>query len=170
MHSPDTNSAADWLDVAEMISLCGRRLRATLAHALTQEGLGDAQFSMLWGCTKATADGVNQRHLADMLSVSPAHVSATLEQLRRLGLLCSRRCSDDRRRQMWVVTPDGREVVHRVTNRLQPYTSQLESELGSQARHDLQSTLLVLIASVDRQENGKPDDAHLASSYRERAA
>ncbi len=173
MPQPEDDSAAVWLDVVELISLCGRRLKATMSRALTEEGLGDAQFSLLLRCSTATAAGVSQKKLADMLSVSPAHVSATLEQLRCLGLLCSRRCRDDRRRQLWVVTTTGQDVIQRITCRLQPWASRLESELGKQACRDLQTHLQGLVnVSSDQglEDQDKSDLARPATSSRGRAA
>lgn len=145
MPTSQPNEATAWLVVAESISLCGRRMRGALSSALSEAELGDAQFSLLWNCLNSTAGGSSQRHLAEALSVSPAHVSSTLEQLRRLGFLKSQRCETDRRRQVWVVTPEGRNVVHRVVNRLQPWATQLANELGSESQEELLSLLQALL-------------------------
>ncbi|CAL1125497.1 unnamed protein product [Cladocopium goreaui] len=145
MPTSQPNEATAWLVVAESISLCGRRMRGALSSALSEVELGDAQFSLLWNCLNSTAGGSSQRHLAEALSVSPAHVSSTLEQLRRLGFLKSQRCETDRRRQVWVVTPEGRNVVHRVVNRLQPWATQLANELGSESQEELLGLLQALL-------------------------
>jgi len=173
MSQLETDSAAAWLDVVELLSLCDRRLRDTLSRSLTQEGLGDAQYSLLWRCSSTNARGVPQRHLAEELSVSAAHVSTTLEQLRCLGLLCSRRLPNDRRRQLWAVTPSGREVIRRVTSSLRAWASRLENTLGTQASHELRSTLRALVTvSIDpgTEDRDKSEQAPPADPFREKAA
>lgn len=157
-------AASDWLDVVETLSVCGRRLRAALATALAAEQIGDAQFSLLWSCTDATSGGVSQRHVADALSVSPAHVSTTLEQLRRQGLMCSQRCATDRRRQLWVVTPAGCEVVQRIESRLKLWATQLDQELGPQVSRELQRILQALIGAAKQVESQDQEEAERDSA------
>lgn len=173
MPSSQPNVAAGWLVVAESISLCGRRLRGALSSVLSEVGLGDAQFSLLWNCLQSTTGDGSQRHLAEALCVSPAHVSSTLEQLRRQGLLQSQRCEDDRRRQSWVVTPEGREMVHRVVDLLRPWATQLEAELGTPSREKVQTSLQVLmgaLGALEAEAATLSDHASTATSLEKRAA
>lgn len=150
--------------MVETLSVCGRRLRAALATALTAEQIGDAQFSLLWSCCDTSSGGVSQRHLADALSVSPAHVSTTLEQLRRLELMRSQRCASDRRRQLWVVTSAGREVVERIESRLRSWATKLEEELGPQLSRELQRNLEALIGAAKHLESHAEDESEPVSA------
>ncbi len=149
--------------MVETLSVCGRRLRAALATALTAEQIGDAQFSLLWSCCDSSRGGVSQRDLANALSVSPAHVSTTLEQLRRLELMRSQRCASDRRRQLWVVTPTGREVVERIESRLRSWATRFDEELGPQLSRELRRTLEDLIGAAKHIESQTQNDSECAS-------
>jgi len=81
MPQPNDDSAAVWLDVVELISLCGRRLKATMSRALTEEGLGDAQFSLLLRCSTATAAAVSSQEVS-----MPSSVVSFMGQVQHLRL------------------------------------------------------------------------------------
>ena len=49
----------------------------------------------------------NQRELAEQLAISPAQVCAALEHLRTSGLTIAARSDEDRRCQLWRLTPEG---------------------------------------------------------------
>lgn len=109
--SDPNGSARQCIELAEQISVCGRKLHDELSHLVGQWQLSPPQFSLLWACRYTRAEGSSQNELAGAMAVSPAHVSGLVEQLRRKGLLEGRRAAVDRRRQLWRLTPDGRDTL-----------------------------------------------------------
>jgi len=109
--SEPNGSARQCIELAERISVCGRKLHDELSHLVGRWQLSPPQFSLLWACRHARSEGSSQNELAGVMAVSPAHVSGLVEQLRRKGLLVGHRAAVDRRRQLWRLTPDGRDTL-----------------------------------------------------------
>jgi DNA-binding MarR family transcriptional regulator len=151
MDSPDTDSrSVRWLDLAERISFCGRLLRTGLDRRLEACGLGAGQFSILWACHE-TPSGAGQSALAEMLAVSPAHVSGLVEQLRGRGLLVARRPASDRRRQLWQVTPEGQLLVEKVLAELCDWAERLEGRVPESASRALRHLVEQLTGALAEQ-------------------
>lgn len=89
---------------------CSQALRAAVDAVAARHGLGATQLLALWSCSEAQG-GVGQSELAEQIGVSAAQASALVEQLRRRGLIASRRDPADRRRQLWTIADAGRDLL-----------------------------------------------------------
>ncbi len=103
-----------WIELAEQICIRGRKLHDELSRLVGRWQLSPPQFSLLWVWRLTPGEGWGQNELAAALAVSPAQVSGLVEQLRRKGLLEGRRPAADRRRQLWRLTPDGRDTLEAI--------------------------------------------------------
>lgn len=126
--------AVRWLQLVERVAVCSRLLRAGLDQRMAACQLNPSQFSILWACHHAES-GSGQSQLAELLAVSPAHISGLVEQLRRRKLLAGHRPSTDRRRQLWRLTPQGRQAVESVLESLRVWAEQVH--LPPEAAHSL---------------------------------
>jgi DNA-binding MarR family transcriptional regulator len=123
-------SVARWIDLAQQIVVCGRILRDGLKRHLGRWELSEPEFSLLWACSAAAGPGMCQNELAGRLAVSPPQVSGLVEQLRRKGLLEGRRADDDRRRQLWQLTPAGQQIIDSAITDLGDWACGLDASLG----------------------------------------
>jgi DNA-binding MarR family transcriptional regulator len=121
---------ARWIDLVERILLCGRVLRDEIRLRLQRWEVSESEFSLLWACKDAPSSGRGQNELAKVLAVSPAQVSAMVEQLRRKRLLRGRRATGDRRRQLWRLTPAGQTTVEVALAGLSDWTGGLDKCVG----------------------------------------
>jgi DNA-binding MarR family transcriptional regulator len=99
--------AAQWIDSAERISVCARRLRGLLEEQARRHGLREPELALLWACTKSPPGGRSQCELAEELAVSSAQVSGLVERMCCVGLLRARAIEEDRRRHLWELAPAG---------------------------------------------------------------
>ena len=137
-------AAAGWLHLAGKLNRCSRLLGERIAQEAERQGISEPQFALLWSCLASPAEGVSQSELADVLLVSPAHVSGLVEQLRRRGLLEGRRSTKDRRKQIWQLTPQGRATMEALVSTLTSWTIHLESQLERQVVGQLSALLAQL--------------------------
>lgn len=134
-------AAGCWSELAEIITRCCRLIRAHLADHANQHDISDAQFSLLWLCDRAPECGVSQNQLVAELGMSAAHVSGSVERLRQKGLLSGQRSSNDRRRQLWTLTPAGKSVLKAVLDDLGPWSKRLNEQFSIKRRDHLASLL-----------------------------
>jgi DNA-binding MarR family transcriptional regulator len=134
--STEAELVVNWLHLVERVAVCSRLLRAALDNRMADCDLNPSQFSVLWACFHQPA-GVGQSELAELLAVSPAHVSGLVEQLRRRKLLAGHRPSADRRRQQWRLTPQGEACVKAVRTALRTWVEGLERHLPRDASRTL---------------------------------
>jgi DNA-binding MarR family transcriptional regulator len=92
----------------------GRHATRALAHWSSLFELSEAELQILWGLRGAKGKGVDQTTLATQLALSPALVSSCVEKLRQRGLIAHQQAGGDRRRHLWQLSADGREVLQRV--------------------------------------------------------
>jgi DNA-binding MarR family transcriptional regulator len=85
----------------------GRRASRTLADWVRRFELTEPAFLVLWSLREALARGMDQSMLAQRLVVSPAQISATVEQLSALGLIAQQPLTADRRRRLWQLSASG---------------------------------------------------------------
>lgn len=133
--------------LAERIASCGQLFRNSIASCAQRASITEPQFALLWICARIET-GVSQTDLAAGLALSAAHVSGLVEQLSRRRLIIGRRAPSDRRRQLWRLTDEGREVVERVARELLPCCSTLETGLGSDKRLQLETGLRELATAL----------------------
>jgi len=148
-----SGSAAKWVGWGEQISLCSRIIREEISQTAARHGLSPIEFSMLFfcrpdGCSMRVSEhdpraqrdcsdpqdeqspGVSQNQIAAAISVSAAHVSGLVEQLRSRGLLSGHRSTADRRRQHWRATDKGEAVLRAILEELAPWAVRLDQDLG----------------------------------------
>lgn len=118
--------------------------------------LNEAQLTLLLVCGQSPSAGVPQSQVAARLALSPAHVSARLEQLRARGLLHSHRCKTDRRRQLWRLTPAGTALVGSVLAELAEWAAPLERRLGEQRLAFLATVVQQLNSAMRDRAKGSP--------------
>ena len=111
-------NAVQWIEQAQRVLVCARRLRGRLEEQARLHGLSEPELALLWACTKAPPGGRSQCELAEALAVSSAHVSGLVERMCRVGLLRGRAIEEDRRRHLWELTPAGVAVWQAVLNGL----------------------------------------------------
>ncbi len=107
---------APWVEFAERVLVCARRVRVRLSALAIRYGLSEAEIEMLWACAKAPPSGRSQNGLASDLVVSPAHVSGVVERLHCAGLLQFSMVEGDRRLRLWQLTPAGQAIWQMLLN------------------------------------------------------
>lgn len=116
--SSTTAVLAEWTELLRR----SRWIRMELAARLAGSSISDIQLLAMWLCRRrvehAAEGGVPQLELAAALALSPAQTSHVLEQLRQQGWLVSHRPAQDRRRQLWRLTPSGEQQLHSAMARL----------------------------------------------------
>ena len=168
--SPPPNgpsSAIGWAHLTERLNVCSRLLGRTLDDQLQHVGAGNAHFWLLWACSGAPPEGVGQSQLAEMLALSPAHVSSSVEQLREAGLLVGRRHADDRRKQVWNLTPAGQVALAKSVRQLKQWAQDLESRFGAEQRArflDLISELIGELQGAGRDYRVDPPQCNAPTS------
>jgi len=133
-HFESKGPATQWGDLAERIVVCARLLRDDLGQRAGRWDLSEPEFSVLWICRETPPEGIGQNELADSLAISASAVSGLVERLRRRGLLEGRRGQSDRRRQLWRLTPAGRNQLYQV---LADWTGRLRAEFSAVALDEL---------------------------------
>ena len=143
---------AGWLTDHQYIMLierlvsCSRRIRCDLAARLSNLGLTEGEFFVLWACRLAPAEGVSQNELAVRIGVSAAQISSLVERLRATGYLEGRRDPADRRRQCWRLTTAGEDCLRTALASLADWTAQLKQRLDEPAAETLHGLLARLEA------------------------
>jgi DNA-binding MarR family transcriptional regulator len=112
--APDVNSSDSVADAAWPIAracqmvVAGRRAARALADWARRFELSESEFLVLWCVADAAAEGVDQITIAQLLALSPAQVSATVERLRVVGYIVQQAVPGDRRRHLWRLSEAGR--------------------------------------------------------------
>lgn len=136
----EASAAPGWAALTELLLTCSTALRDELAARSQSAALSGPQFALLWACESGPG-GLSQRELALRLSLSAAHVSGLVEQLGARGLIVGARAANDRRRQIWQLTPAGRDAVQNVVVSFEPFAQRLNSQLSSSTREQLEIVL-----------------------------
>jgi DNA-binding MarR family transcriptional regulator len=89
----------------------GRRAARTLAVWAAPFELSEPEFLVLWCLQQAATAGADQTTIAQLLALSPAQVSATVERLRSDGHIVREMVSGDRRRHLWRLSATGRDRI-----------------------------------------------------------
>ncbi|NIP86427.1 MAG: winged helix DNA-binding protein [Planctomycetales bacterium] len=122
-------------------------LRRMLAAGARPRGLSDIQLQLLDRCA-AEQNGIAQRQLADALAISAAQVSHLVESLRRRDLIVGHRPAEDRRRQVWRLTPAGHQLLDEVMSDLAPRLADLLATVPPAAVARLSQTARQLNAAA----------------------
>jgi MarR family transcriptional regulator, organic hydroperoxide resistance regulator len=111
--APDRRTEALVAVREEFGSLMGaeRRLRGRDQHRKTDDGLTIAQVRALFALDQTEAATAGE--IAETARLSPASVTAMLDDLERDGIVTRVRSDSDRRRVLVTLTEDGRAVLKR---------------------------------------------------------
>ncbi len=134
--------AARLVALVRAVDGCSQALRGAVEAIAARHELNATQLLALWACGEASAE-LAQSELAARIGVSAAQASALVEQLRRRNLLEPRRAADDRRKQNWSITAEGRTLISQVVEKFAALGSRAES------MQDERQTLAV-VAALDR--------------------
>ena len=109
----------------------GREAARTLDRWVGPLGLSETEFRLLWtlllragaqlggDAPHETSDpSLDQTQLAAQLAASPAQVSASVVRLQGQGWVLGGRPQTNRRRQVWQLTDDGRQLLDLTLRRL----------------------------------------------------
>jgi DNA-binding MarR family transcriptional regulator len=109
------------IDEACRRAVLGKLAVRDVAGWVAEHGISETEFRVLWrlltGEDAAGHQGhtkeLDQTDLAAELAVSPAQVSAVVDRLRQANRIAAAPTAD-RRRQMWRLTPAGRDLLHTI--------------------------------------------------------
>lgn len=144
--SPQGGRRPDWERLAQLATACSRALRKVLADRLSTVDLSESEFLLLSACAESKADreAAAQIELAKATGLSPAQISGVSERLRERGWIVAERSRDDRRRQHWRLTPEGKRILALAAVRIGELAPHLEGRLDGQSRQELERMLLSL--------------------------
>lgn len=115
------------LRLVQSLLPCARELRRLLELGAAAEDLNELEFLLLASCGLGTREAPSQASWAAELGLSNAHVSQLVEGLRQRGWMVAHRLPTDRRKQVWQLTPAGRERLARSVAYLTPFAERLEA-------------------------------------------
>jgi len=124
--------------------------RQTLSRALHRQDMTEAEFLLLWTCFRRAAKPVGQHRLVFDVGLSKAQTSSLLESLRRKQYLSGERSADDRRRQLWQITPLGRQQVEEVLRYLDGNTEGWLAGLNTEVYRPLVQGLADALAQASK--------------------
>lgn len=116
-----------------------RRLRGRDQHRKTDDGLTIAHVRALFALDKS--EPATAGEIAEAARLSPASVTAMLDDLERDGIVTRVRCDADRRRVLVALTDEGRKVL---VKRRRLWLKRWESALADVPDHDLEIAADVL--------------------------
>jgi len=91
----------------------GRAAARELTELVQPFDLKEVEFRLLW-VMFADDLQLDQTQLAEILGCSPAQVSGLVENQRLRGNIARHDTSGDRRRQVWQITSQGRELLEKI--------------------------------------------------------
>jgi DNA-binding MarR family transcriptional regulator len=104
----------DWQSFCLLILQCERSVRSMLTECARAHDLSTAAAILLLAGREPGHQGLSQRELAERLASSPATISVQIEALRRRGFAVPHRCHEDRRKQVWSLTPSGAQLAEKL--------------------------------------------------------
>ncbi|MBS1844286.1 MAG: MarR family transcriptional regulator [Actinobacteria bacterium] len=116
-----------------------RRLRGRDQHHKPDDGLTIAHVRALFALDKSKAATAGE--VAEAARLSPASVTAMLDDLERDGIVTRVRCDTDRRRVLVALTEKGRTVL---AKRRRLWLKRWETALADVPDHDLEAAADVL--------------------------
>ena len=117
----------------------------------TQQGLSKAQAHLL---AQLPADqALSQREMSERLHCAPSSVVGVIDSLEQRGWLTRRVDSADRRINVLVLTPAGREARERLVQQLlEPLTA--ITSLSTRAQEQLRDVLRAVVQELDSRDSG----------------
>jgi DNA-binding MarR family transcriptional regulator len=140
----------NWVGLTIKLSICWRLLRTSINTAAKRHQLNDVQIALLWSISNHREGGACQNDLASAMSVSSAHISGLVEQLRARGLLLGARPAQDRRCQVWHLTPAGRACLDAVLADSRDWETSLDRQMAPGDARALAGLLDRLLEALGR--------------------
>lgn len=140
----------------DAVSLCLLDLANAVSHqseaVLAEAGLTAPQWTVLMNVAGDVnfqdggnkGDGIFSSEIASARGLSRPHISATVTELIRKGLISQQDDPQDRRRKLLRVTPAGTEVLYRLQPRRQSINDRMMRDLNPEQRQRLLDLLLVV--------------------------
>ena len=116
-----------------------RRLRGRDQHRKNDDGLTIAQVRALFALDKNEAQTAGE--IAETARLSPASVTAMLDDLERDGIVTRVRSDTDRRRVLVLLTDEGRAILKK---RRRLWLKRWDAALADVPEHDLEAAADVL--------------------------
>ncbi|MGY8767035.1 MAG: MarR family winged helix-turn-helix transcriptional regulator [Pirellulales bacterium] len=147
--------ALDFSQLAQLLTQCDRTMRRFIKQAVELLPIEEQEFLVLSICHQYQQAPPAQSVLVQKLAVSAPQVSNLVEQLRQKGLIEGHRDPNDRRRQVWVLTPSGHQIVQQAYQSIAQDLSKIDSK---DALDQFSSVQLILeaVGSFDPQSKAIP--------------
>ena len=145
----DLRSPAE--EVSALFGALVPAIERRLQKVTSQQGLTKAQAQLL---AQLPADkALSQREMSERLHCAPSSVVGVIDSLEQRGWLTRRVDSADRRINVLVLTPAGREARERLMHQLlEPPTA--ISRLSTQAQEQLRDMLRAVVQELDARDSG----------------
>jgi len=145
------------LNLMDLANIIGHQCEEMLAEA----GLTAPQWTVLMNVAGDANfqdgvrghDGIFSSEIASARGLSRPHISATVTELIRKGLISQQDDPQDRRRKLLRVTPEGLEMLHR----LQPKRQGINDMLLRDLTPDQRQRMLDLLVTIRRRARGIVD-------------
>ena len=140
----------------DAVSLCLLDLANALSHqsevVLAEAGLTAPQWTVLMNVAgdinfqdgRSVGDGIFSSEIASARGLSRPHISATVTELIRKGLISQQDDPQDRRRKLLRVTSTGLEILYRLQPRRQSINDRMMRDLNGEQRQRLLDLLLAV--------------------------
>ncbi len=132
-------AVADVREEFSCLMAAERRLRGRDQHRKTDDGLTIAQVRALFALDKS--DAATAGEIAETARLSPASVTAMLDELERDGIVTRVRSDTDRRRVVVTLTDEGRAVLKK---RRRLWLKRWQDALADVPERDLEAAADVL--------------------------
>lgn len=144
MPANTARSAAVDTDIDELVSAvltASRVLVAVSAESLAavQETVTVTQFRTL--VVLQTHGAINQKWLAEQLSIAPSTALRMIDKLEAVGLVTRQDNPGDRREVQLLLTPEGERLVQQVTDRRRSAIARIVTKMPNESRTDLIAAL-----------------------------
>ncbi|MFV3077536.1 MarR family winged helix-turn-helix transcriptional regulator [Niveispirillum fermenti] len=147
------------LNLMDLSNIIGHQCEDMLAEA----GLTAPQWTVLMNVAgdanfqdgARNHDGIFSSEIASARGLSRPHISATVTELIRKGLISQQDDPQDRRRKLLRVTPEGLEMLRRLQPRRQGINDMLLRDLSP----DQRQRMLDLLVTIRRRARGFGDGA-----------
>lgn len=128
-------------DLVSAVLTASRVLVAVSAESLAavQDTVTVTQFRTL--VVLQTHGAINQKWLAEQLSINPSTAVRMIDKLEAAGLVTRRDKPDDRREVQLQLTADGARLVHQVTARRRKAIARIVTRMPADFRADLITAL-----------------------------
>jgi DNA-binding MarR family transcriptional regulator len=121
-------------------------LRRVLQRRLESEGpLSTQSFDVLIRLARTPGNELRMSELASQTSLTPSGLTRSVDRLQQQGLVDRRTCPEDRRGAFAVLTPAGRDLMHRT---IPEHTAHIDEVLSDLFTPEEEATLSSLLRKL----------------------